>query len=108
MVKIPTFESDPTVIASKLKQLKNVPFIALTLRAGGIAVDWASTLNSHSIMGYTPETSSELLQNIGRAGRNLDGAAEGTIISTDPHQDTADDYIKNMIMRESFYNNSIV
>ena len=85
-----------------------MPFIALTLKVGGIAVDWASTLSSHSIMGYTPETSSELLQNIGRAGRNLDGTAEGTIISTDPHQDTADDYIKNMIMRESFHSNTIV
>jgi len=108
LVKIPTFESDPTIIACKLKQLKNMPFIALTLKVGGIAVDWASTLSSHSIMGYTPETSSELLQNIGRAGRNLDGTAEGTIISTDPHQDTADDYIKNMIMRESFHSNTIV
>ena len=77
-------------------------------RRCGIAVYWASTLSSHFIMSYTSETSFELLQNVGRAGRNLDGAAEGTIISTDPHQDTADDYIKNMIMRESFHSNTIV
>jgi Lhr-like helicase len=65
-------------------------------------------LLTHVIMAYTPETSSELLQNIGRAGRNLEEAAEGTIISTDPLQDTAEDYINELFMRESFHNNSIV
>ncbi len=47
-------------------------------------------------MAYTPKTASETSQCIGRASRDLEQPAEGVIVSLDPFQKSATDYIARL------------
>ena len=96
IITVPSFEVDPTEIALKLTRLKDDPFIAVTSQEGGIAVDWGGVGKSLSLIAYTSKTVSETSQCIGRASRNLEQPAEGIIISLDPFQKSATDYLARL------------
>ena len=58
LVQVPSFDVDPTEIPNKLQQLKKAPSISLTNQDGGIAVDWNTVEESHTIFGFAPAHSS--------------------------------------------------
>lgn len=80
----------------QLNTLKQRDFIVITTKEGGIAIDFQGSSVAHTLICFKPQSSSELLQAIGRGCRDLKSKPEGTLICSEPLTTNASYYIQKI------------